>query len=99
MEAVTAGLAVLTTPVGQVADWVRSGENGFICRTPAEFSARALEYVRNRSLLRAHQAHSRHIADERTFAPEPWLRFIVGPGATRSVAPRLGALAHPARAS
>lgn len=78
MEAVTAGLAVLSTPVGQVEEWVRDGENGFICRSVSEFRERALEYVGNPALLQRHRRRSVEIAEEKAFDPRPWLDFVTG---------------------
>lgn len=80
MEAVLSGLAVISTPVGQVADWVEDGQNGFIVSGLADFR-RALErYARDPALLRRHQGASREKAAD--FAPpiEPWVRFLTQAG-------------------
>jgi hypothetical protein len=77
MEAVQAGLAVLTTPVGQVSDWVVDGYNGFISDDLGELQKRAEQYCRG-ELLRDHQAASRAIAARKEFDVEPWLRFVLG---------------------
>ena len=65
MEAVSRGLAVVTTNVGQVARWVIHGRNGLICRTPAEFHS-ALERLRSTpDLLLRMRLASLEIAAER----------------------------------
>ena len=76
MESVLAGLAVVSTPVGQVGEWVVDGHNGFIARTEAEFVAALNRYADDRELLRQHQAASRQIAAAFTPPIDPWLRFL-----------------------
>ena len=78
MEAVLAGLAVLTTPVGQTADWVRHGWNGFVCRTPAEFAWAARVYLDRPALLRQHQARSRALGAGKQFDADAWHAFLTG---------------------
>ena len=78
MEAVLAGLAVITTPVGQTAEWVRDGENGFVCRTFAEVERAARRYARDPALVRAHRARSREIAAAKTFDAAGWAAFFRG---------------------
>ena len=78
MEAVLAGLAVITTPVGQTAEWVRDGENGFVCRTYAEVERAARRYATDPSLVRAHQACSREIAAGKAFDAAGWAAFLRG---------------------
>ena len=78
MEAVLAGLAVLTTPVGQTAEWVRHGWNGFVCRTPDEFAWAARVYLDRPALLRQHQARSRVLGAEKRFDADAWHAFLVG---------------------
>ncbi len=78
MEAVLAGLAVITTPVGQTAEWVRDGESGFICRTYAEVERAARRYVDDPGLLRAHQARAREIGAARAFDAAGWAAFFRG---------------------
>jgi hypothetical protein len=77
MEAVQAGLAVLTTPVGQVSDWVVDGYNGFISDDLKELRKRAEQYCRGEH-LREHQAGSRALAAGKEFDPDPWLKFVLG---------------------
>lgn len=78
MEAVLAGLAVITTPVGQVGEWVRDGENGFVCRTYDEVERAARRYVGEQGLLRAHRARAREIAGAKRFDAEGWADFLRG---------------------
>ena len=78
MEAVLAGLAVLTTPVGQTAEWVRHGWNGFVCRTPDEFAWAARVYLDRPDVLRRHQARSRQLAATKAFNADAWHAFLVG---------------------
>lgn len=78
MEAVLAGLAVVSTPVGQVASWVTHGDNGFICRTEREFIEAARAYARNPDLLRRHRASSARRATTMRFDPGPWIAFARG---------------------
>ncbi len=78
MEAVASGLAVLTTPVGQVEDWVFSGENGRICRTVDDFINVLGNYASNPELLAAHQARSRRIMANAIFPVEKWIAFLTG---------------------
>ncbi len=78
MEAVLAGLAVLTTPVGQTEQWVTHGENGFFCRTYRDFARAAERYAREPELLARHKAASRAMAARKAFDFEPWHRFFLG---------------------
>ena len=78
MEAVLAGLAVLTTPVGQTAEWVHHGWNGFVCRTPEEFAWAARVYLDRPGVLRQHQARSRRLAAGKRFDADAWHAFLVG---------------------
>ena len=78
MEAVLAGLAVITTPVGQTAEWVRDGESGFVCRTYAEVERAARRYVEDRGLLRAHQARAREVGAAKAFDAAGWAAFFRG---------------------
>ena len=78
MEAVLAGAAVITTPVGQVANWVRDGENGVVCRTYADVERAARRYVREPALLRAHQARARALAQHHVFDVDGWRAFLTG---------------------
>ncbi|HET9132888.1 MAG TPA: glycosyltransferase [Gemmatimonadales bacterium] len=79
LEAVMAGVVVLSTPVGQVSDWVEDGRSGYLCRTVDEFVTRLHAYATDRDLLAAHRARAREIAD----ALQPpdirvWRRFLLG---------------------
>lgn len=76
MEAVLAGLAVVSSPVGQVPEWVEDGRNGFLAESPNEFRKALARYADDRSLLRRHQGASREIAA--AFRPpiDPWIRFL-----------------------
>lgn len=67
MEAVLAGLAVITTLVGQTGEWVRDGENGFVCRMYAEVEWAARRYAADSALVRAHRARSREVAAGKAF--------------------------------
>lgn len=81
MEAVLAGAAVMTTPVGQVAEWVEDGRNGWICRDLADFRHALQEYANHPELLVAHQLASMEIAA--TKAPpsaDGWYRLVTGEG-------------------
>lgn len=78
MEAVLAGLAVITTPVGQTAEWVRDGENGFVCRSYEEVERAARRYVEEPGLLEEHRARSREIGGEKGFDVEGWAAFFRG---------------------
>lgn len=78
MEAVQAGLAVVSTPVGQVEEWVRDGVNGRICRSLGEFIGALDDYRRDPGLLAAHQSASRLHASEMQFPTDHWLRFFRG---------------------
>ncbi|GJG85848.1 hypothetical protein tb265_10290 [Gemmatimonadetes bacterium T265] len=78
MEAVLAGLAVITTPVGQTAEWVRDGENAFVCRTYAEVERAARCYAADPGLLRAHRARSRAVAAGKAFDAAGWAAFLRG---------------------
>jgi hypothetical protein len=79
MEAVLAGAAVVSTPVGQVAEWVEDGRNGRICSSYREFAGAMREYARRPSLLVAHQQASMEIAASRR-PPDiaPWLQLVAG---------------------
>lgn len=83
MEAVLAGLAVVSTPVGQVADWVRDGESGFLCTRYADVERACRRYLDDPALLRAHQRRARALAAERTFDADGWEAFLRG----RALAP------------
>ncbi len=78
MEAVLAGLAVVSTPVGQVADWVEDGRNGFIVEDEAGMRAALERYAKDRQLLARHRTRSREIAA--SFRPPiaGWLEFLRG---------------------
>jgi len=76
MEAVIAGLAVISTPVGQVEQWVEHGRNGFIVRNYDELVAATRTYAEDAALLAAHRAHSISLANERSFDRAAWLRFL-----------------------
>jgi hypothetical protein len=78
MEAVLSGLAVISSPVGQVEDWVEHGRSGYICRSSRDFEAAALAYLRNPALLREHQARAIEIGAQRRFAASEWLAFLNG---------------------
>ena len=78
MEAVQAGLAVVSTPVGQVEEWVVDGVNGRICRTLPECIGALDDYRRNPDLLAAHRAQSRALALRHQFPAEAWIRFLTG---------------------
>ena len=84
MEAVLAGLAVVTTPVGQTAEWVRDGENGFFCRTYADVERATRFYLDRPDVLRAHQARSREIAAEKRFDADGWIAFLRGDAPARA---------------
>jgi len=78
IEAVFAGQAIVSTRVGQVEDWVRDGENGFLCASEQEFVAALERYDRDRDLLLAHRRRSRERAVAAHFPRESWLRFFRG---------------------
>ncbi len=78
MEAVLAGLAVVTTPVGQTADWVADGENGFVCRSYAELARACRRYLDEPGLLAAHRARSRAVAAAKAFDADGWEAFLRG---------------------
>ena len=78
MEAVLAGLAVVTTPVGQTAEWVRDGVNGAVCRTYAEVERAARRYAADPDRLRAHQAASLDVAATQAFDADAWAAFLTG---------------------
>ena len=78
MEAVQAGLAIVSTPVGQVEDWVRNGVNGRICRSLDECIRALDDYRRDPALLSAHQSASHLVARERVFPADAWIRFFRG---------------------
>ena len=46
MDAMRRGLAVLTTPVGQIQELIEDGVNGYFCRSAADFAGR-LEHLGN----------------------------------------------------
>lgn len=79
MEAVLAGAAVLSTPVGQVAEWVEHGRSGFMCENFRAFRDALARYSKNPALLVSHQRVAMEIAAARR-APdiEPWIEFVVG---------------------
>jgi glycosyltransferase involved in cell wall biosynthesis len=79
MEAVCAGNAVISTPVGQVEDWVTDGVNGRIVHSYHELREAALAYATEPELLLSHQAASRVRAANVEFPSEPWKRFLAGP--------------------
>lgn len=76
MEAVLAGAAILTTPVGQTHRWVHHGINGFFCTSAADFIRRITEYRNARKLLRTHQNASLRLATGRSFDRASWLEFL-----------------------
>jgi len=78
MEAVLAGLAVLTTRVGQTPHWVSHGHNGYFCQTYGEFRDAVDAYLDRPDLLAAHQAHSRQLGATRTFDVSRWIDFLTG---------------------
>jgi hypothetical protein len=75
MEAVKSGLAVLTTPVGQVSDWVFDGYNGYVSSSIDELCERAREYCRGHQLAQ-HQENSRRLSAAKEFDAQPWIQFI-----------------------
>jgi glycosyltransferase involved in cell wall biosynthesis len=78
MEAVLAGLAVVTTPVGQTAEWVTDGENGFVCGSYAELARACRRYLDDPGLLAAHRARSRAVAAAKAFDADRWEAFLRG---------------------
>jgi glycosyltransferase involved in cell wall biosynthesis len=78
MEAVLAGLAVITTPVGQTAEWVEDGASGFVVRTYAELERAARRYLDEPDLLAAHRARARAIAAGKRFDGAGWAAFLRG---------------------
>jgi hypothetical protein len=78
MEACQRGCAVVTTPVGQVSDWVVHGKSGYICSTPSEFADAILSYDTNRELLFSHQLKSVEVASRNEPNFESWADFILG---------------------
>jgi glycosyltransferase involved in cell wall biosynthesis len=78
LESVFAGLAVVSTPVGQVEEWVHHGENGWICRTQSDFRLAIDRYARDRELLAEHRSKSLALAAAARFPAEPWVRFLTG---------------------
>lgn len=76
MEAVLCGAAVLSTPVGQVSEWVVHGESGFICPDLDAFRDALHRYAGDRSLLESHKQVARRIAREKTFAYSEWRGFL-----------------------
>lgn len=79
MEAVLGGAAVLSTPVGQVAEWVEDGRSGFICENFDEFRRALARYSKDPALLVSHQRAAMEIAGARR-SPDsgPWLDFVAG---------------------
>jgi hypothetical protein len=51
MDAMQRGSVVLSTPVGQLQELVKHGENGYICETEAEFIAAISLLAKNLPLL------------------------------------------------
>lgn len=79
MEAVLAGAAVLSTPVGQVQEWLEDGRNGWICRDLRDFRRALKDYARHPDLLVTHQLASMEIAVSKTPpSVEAWHRFVTG---------------------
>jgi glycosyltransferase involved in cell wall biosynthesis len=78
LEAVAAGLAVLSTPVGQVEEWVEHGQSGFICRSAADFTRALDAYAQDRDLLRAHRRRAAEIAHAAVFPLTNWVDFLTG---------------------
>jgi glycosyltransferase involved in cell wall biosynthesis len=78
MEAVQRGCAILSTPVGQTADWVLHGRNGFFCLTQEDFLTRIQSYIQNPMLLRAHKAASVDLAKSIKPDFESWATFVSG---------------------
>ena len=76
MEAVRAGKAVLTTRVGQVEEWVRDGQNGYLCSSLEEFLAAVEGYVQDPELLRHHQALSEQTSREAKPDLDAWRHFL-----------------------
>ncbi len=79
MEAVLAGAAVLSTGVGQVAEWVEHGRTGFICDGFPDFRRALSAYARDQGLLVNHQHAAMEVAAARR-APDigPWMDFVLG---------------------
>lgn len=79
MEAVLAGAAVVSTPVGQVAEWVEDGRNGRLCQGYRQFVRAMQDYARRPSVLVAHQLASMEIAASRR-PPDlaPWVQLVSG---------------------
>lgn len=79
MEAVLAGAAVLSTPVGQVTEWVEDGRSGFICENLGEFRRALARYSKNPDLLVSHQRAAKEIAGARRCPDlEPWMELVLG---------------------
>jgi glycosyltransferase involved in cell wall biosynthesis len=78
MEAVLAGLAVVTTPVGQTAEWVEDGASGFVVRTYAALERAVRRYLDEPELLAAHRARARAIAAGKRFDAAGWAAFLRG---------------------
>lgn len=78
MEAVCRGLAIVTSPVGQVARWVQHGVNGFICHTPEAFHAALAQLAADAALLHRMRLASLAIAAERARDPvrDQLLKFL-----------------------
>ena len=87
MEAVLAGLAVVTTPVGQTAEWVEDGRSGVVCRTYAELERACRQYLDDPALLAAHRARAREIASRQRFDGDGWAAFLRGERAVGRVQP------------
>ena len=91
MEAVLAGLAVVTTPVGQTAEWVEDGRSGVVCRTYAGLERACRRYLDDPALLSAHRARASAIADRQHFDGDGWAAFLRGERDAASVPELRGA--------
>lgn len=78
MEAVLAGLAVVTTPVGQTSGWVEDGASGVVVRSYAELERAVRRYLDHPGLLAAHRARARAIGAARAFDADGWEAFLRG---------------------
>ncbi len=76
MEAVLSGLAVVTTPVGQVGDWVEDGRNGFVVDTAAGLERALAAYAADPGMLRRHQGVSAEIGAAFRPSVAPWVEFL-----------------------
>jgi len=67
IEALSAGLPVITAPVGAIPEMVDDGRTGFLVndRTPEAYAEKLLVYVTDRALLREHQRNARAVALDR----------------------------------